>query len=53
MVRQLSFSTQSQIDALCELIARRELLGEDVQEELRGHIEDKVVACLDGKEGVG
>jgi hypothetical protein len=52
MDKPLSPETQSQIRALCESIARRDQLGEDVQEELRGHIEDKVLGYLDGKEAL-
>jgi hypothetical protein len=50
MNKPLSLETQSQIRALCESIAQRDQLGEDVQEELRGHIEDKVSAYLAGYE---
>jgi hypothetical protein len=49
MNRPLSQETQSQIRMLSDLIAQRDQLGDDVQEELRGHIEDKVIAYLDGK----
>ena len=41
MDKPLTPETQSQIRALCESIAQRDQLGEDVQEELRGHIEDR------------
>ena len=52
MGRSLSVELESQIRALCESIAQRDQLGEDVQEELRGHIEDKVLGYLDGKEAL-
>ena len=43
MNRTLSNQTESEIREICETIARRDQLGEDVQEALRGHIEDKVI----------
>ncbi len=52
MDEELTPETQSRIRALCESIARRDQLGEDVQEELRGHIEDKMLGYLAGKEAV-
>ncbi|NUM52665.1 MAG: hypothetical protein HUU46_03380 [Candidatus Hydrogenedentes bacterium] len=52
MDKPLSRETQSQIRDLCETIAQRDQLGEDVQEELRGHIEDKVLGYLGGEERV-
>ena len=52
MDSSLSSETQFQIRALCEFIAQTEQLGEDVQEELRGHIEDKVIAYMTGAEPV-
>lgn len=52
MDNPLSQETKSQIREMCESIARRDQLGEDVQEELRGHIEDKVIAYLEGREAL-
>ncbi|MCC6794288.1 MAG: hypothetical protein IT366_04160 [Candidatus Hydrogenedentes bacterium] len=52
MDKPLSQETQSQIRTLCESIAQRDQLGVDAQEELCGHIEDKVIAFLDGKEAL-
>lgn len=52
MDKPLSSETLSQIRALCESIAQRDQLGEGVQEELRGHIEDKVIAYLEGREAL-
>jgi hypothetical protein len=52
MDKPLSAETQSQILVLCESIAQRDQLGEDVQEELRGHVEDKIVAYLEGREAI-
>lgn len=40
----LSLDICTKIDALCESIAQRDQLGEDIQQELRGHIEDKILA---------
>ena len=52
MDKPLSQETQSQIRALCESIAQRDQLGADVQEELRGHIEDKIFGYLEGREAI-
>ena len=52
MDKPLSQEAQSRIGELCESIARRDLLDVDAQEELRGHIEDKVIAYLEGREAL-
>lgn len=52
MNQPISPETQSRIRALCESIAQRDQLGEDVQDELRGHIEDKLMGYLHGEEPV-
>ena len=48
----LTPKTLEKIDALCESIAQRDQLGEEIQQELRGHIEDKILAYLTGKEAL-
>lgn len=52
MDRPLSQTMQSKIRALCEEIAQRDELDDDIQDELCGHIEDKMLGYLVGKEAV-
>ncbi|MBM3290361.1 MAG: hypothetical protein FJY92_09440 [Candidatus Hydrogenedentes bacterium] len=52
MDKPLTPETQLQIHALRDSIAQRDQLGEEVAEELCGHIEDKVIAYLEGQEAL-
>ena len=53
MNNRLSPEIEKQLNALCREISVGEGIDEELREELRGHMEDKFLAYLDGEEEVG
>lgn len=50
MADSLNQNTRSRIDELCRKISVAHTLDREIQEELRGHMEDKLLAYLNGQE---
>jgi len=53
MVDELEPDTKEKIQALCKKISVAHNLDSEIQEELRSHMEDKLLAYLNGEETVG
>jgi len=47
---EISPQVQERIEALCRQISVAHELDEDIRKELRGHLEDKLLAYLSGEE---
>jgi hypothetical protein len=52
MIDKLAPETQQRLRALCTQMAVAQRLGDDIQRELYGHMEDKLLAYLNGEETV-
>lgn len=52
MADDLNPETSTRINKLCKRISVAHTLDEDIQEELRGHMEDKLLAYLNGQEAI-
>jgi hypothetical protein len=52
MDKQLSHETEAALRKLAREIGRSRGLGEDTQEELYGHLEDKTLGYLSGEDGI-